>query len=108
MLTPVSSTDYRLNLRPSELVLLKKDTVDRSIQTIEQRINGLGLTEPVVQAYGGADSGYKILVQLPGVDDPARVKDIMQTAAMLEISQVLGGPFRAGRRVWARAAAYCL
>jgi preprotein translocase subunit SecD len=93
VLTPVSSTDYRMNMKPSEIVLLKKDTVDRSIQTIEQRINGLGLTEPVVQAYGGADSGYKILVQLPGVDDPARVKDIMQTAAMLEISQVLGGPF---------------
>ncbi len=93
VLTPVNATDYRMNMKPSEIVLLKKDTVDRSIQTIEQRINGLGLTEPVVQAYGGADAGYKILVQLPGVDDPARVKEIMQTAAMLEISQVLGGPF---------------
>jgi preprotein translocase subunit SecD len=93
VLTPVNSTDYRMNMKPSEIVLLKKDTVDRSIQTIEQRINQLGLTEPVVQAYGGVDAGYKILVQLPGVDDPARVKDIMQTAAMLEISQVLGGPF---------------
>jgi preprotein translocase subunit SecD len=93
VLTPVNATDYRMNMKPSEIVALKKDTVDRSIQTIEQRINGLGLTEPVVQAYGGADAGYKILVQLPGVDDPARVKDIMQTAAMLEISQVLGGPF---------------
>jgi preprotein translocase subunit SecD len=93
VLTPVNSTDYRMNMKPSEMIALEKDTVDRSIQTIEQRINGLGLTEPVVQAYGGADAGYKILVQLPGVDDPARVKDIMQTAAMLEISQVLGGPF---------------
>jgi preprotein translocase subunit SecD len=93
VLTPVNSTDYRMNLKPSELIAIKKDTVDRSIQTIDQRINQLGLTEPVVQAYGGADAGYKILVQLPGVDDPARVKDIMQTAAMLEISQVLGGPF---------------
>jgi preprotein translocase subunit SecD len=93
VLTPVNATDYRMNLKPSELVAIKKDTVDRSIQTIDQRINQLGLTEPVVQAYGGADAGYKILVQLPGVDDPARVKSIMQTAAMLEISQVLGGPF---------------
>ena len=42
---------------------------------------------------------YQILVQLPGVDDPARVKEIMQSTAMLEIKQVLGGPYleRAGR-----------
>src|SRR5205807_3149927 len=36
---------------------------------------------------------YQILVQLPGVDDPARVKEIMQSTAMLEIKQVLGGPY---------------
>ena len=42
---------------------------------------------------------YQILVQLPGVDDPARVKEIMQSTAMLEIRQALGGPLyqRAGR-----------
>ena len=85
-----------MNMKPSEIVLLKKDTVDRSIQTIEQRINGLGLTEPVVQAvrWGGRgvqDTTCAIARRRP---IPARVKDIMQTAAMLEISQVLwGGPF---------------
>ena len=36
---------------------------------------------------------YQILVQLPGVDDPARVKEIMQSTAMLEIKQSLGGPY---------------
>ena len=42
----------------------------------------------------GARSGdYQILVQLPGVDDPARVKEIMQSTAMLEIRQAVGGPF---------------
>src|SRR5262249_47820230 len=35
----------------------------------------------------------QILIQPPGVDDPARVKDIMQSTAMLEIRQVLDGPF---------------
>src|SRR5579884_1494506 len=50
---------------------------------IESRINGLGLTEPTIQPYGGPDE-YRILVQLPGVDDPARVKEIMQTTALLE------------------------
>jgi preprotein translocase subunit SecD len=102
VLTPVSSTDYRLNMRPTELLTLKSDTVDRSIRTIEQRINGLGLTEPVIQQYGRADAEFEILVQLPGVDDPARVKQIMQTAAMLEICDVKDGPFSSPEQAMAK------
>src|ERR1022692_2190965 len=94
VLTPVNSTDYRLNMRPSELLILKRDTVDRSLQTISNRINQLGLTEPTVQQYGQAGTDYEILVELPGVDDPARVRDIMQTTAQLEISDVKEGPFQ--------------
>jgi preprotein translocase subunit SecD len=93
ILTPVSSSDYRMNMKPSELLALKRDTVERSIRTIENRINGLGLTEPVVQQRGRAEAQYEILVQLPGVDDPARVKQLMQTAALLEINEVKDGPF---------------
>src|SRR5712692_7875115 len=93
ILTAVNSTDYRMNLRPSELVALKRDTVDRSRQTIENRINALGLTEPVVQQEGRAESDFRIVVQLPGIDDPARVKEIIGTAAVLEIVEVKDGPF---------------
>jgi preprotein translocase subunit SecD len=93
VLTPVSSSDYRLNMKPTELIALKKDTVERTMQTIENRINALGLTEPTIQQRGRAESSYEILVQLPGVDDPAHVKQIMQTAAMLEIDEVKDGPF---------------
>jgi len=101
VLTPVSSTDYRMNLRPTELLTLKRDTVERSMRTIEQRINGLGLTEPVIQMHGRTDAEYEILVQLPGVDDPARVKNIMQTAAMLEITNVVGGPYASAEQAMA-------
>ncbi|HPQ15592.1 MAG TPA: protein translocase subunit SecD [Bryobacteraceae bacterium] len=90
ILTPVSSTDYRLNLRPTELIALKRDAVERTQQAIQNRIDGLGLTEPIVQQRGRADADSEILVQLPGVDDPARVKQIMQMEAMLEISEVRG------------------
>jgi preprotein translocase subunit SecD len=93
-LTPVNPTDYRLNMRPSELVALKRDTVERSLQTIGNRINQLGLTEPTVQQYGQAGTDYEILVELPGVDDPARVEEIMQTTAQLEIDDVKEGPFQ--------------
>jgi preprotein translocase subunit SecD len=92
ILTPAGS-DYRMNLRPSELLALKSATVERSIQTISNRINNLGLTEPVVQQHGRADAEFEILVQLPGVDDPARVKEIIGTAAVLGIYEVKDGPF---------------
>lgn len=93
ILTPVGAADYRMNMSPSELLALKRDTVQRSIQSISTRIDELGLTEPVVQQYGSSSEDYQILVQLPGVDDPARVKDIMQTTAQLEITEVKDGPY---------------
>jgi preprotein translocase subunit SecD len=63
------------------------------MQTIESRINGLGLAEASVQQRGGADSEAEILISLPGLDDPARVKAILQTAALLELYEVKGGPY---------------
>jgi preprotein translocase subunit SecD len=80
-------------MKPSDLVALKRDTVEREIQTISNRINQLGLTEPTVQQYGRAGDEYQILVQLPGVDDPARVKELIGTTAVLEITDVKDGPF---------------
>ncbi|MGE5489114.1 MAG: protein translocase subunit SecD [bacterium] len=92
-LTAVNSTDYRMTMKPSALITLKRDTVERTRKTIATRIDSLGLVEPVVQQVGNAEEDHEILVQLPGVDDPARVKQIMQAAAMLEISEVRGGPY---------------
>ncbi len=93
VLTPLSSTDYRLTLKPTEALALKEDTVQRAITTIESRINGLGLAEASVQRRGGAGSEAEILISLPGLDDPARVKNILQTAALLELYEVKDGPF---------------
>jgi len=93
VLTVVNSTDYSMRLKPSDLNDLKVDTVKRAIDTIGNRIDQLGLAEKVVQQYGQAGADYEILVQLPGVDDPARVKDLIGTAAVLEITDVKDGPF---------------
>ena len=68
-------------------------SVTQSIATIENRVNGLGLTEPVIQQHGRADAEYEILVQLPGVSDPQRVMEILQMTALLEIQEVIDGPF---------------
>ncbi|MBV9742326.1 MAG: protein translocase subunit SecD, partial [Acidobacteriia bacterium] len=61
VMTAENSTDYDLRMKPSELVNLKRDTVEREIQTISNRINQLGLTEPTVQQYGRSGDDYQIL-----------------------------------------------
>jgi preprotein translocase subunit SecD len=93
VLTAVNATDYTLRLKPTELIELKRDTVQRTMDTIGNRIDQLGLAEKSVQQYGRSGSDYQILVQLPGVDDPARVKELIGTAAVLEIDDVKDGPF---------------
>lgn len=90
--SPVDSTSWRVTMKPAVLHQLKQDTVEQSLRTIDNRINSLGLTEPTIQRYGGSDD-YRILVELPGVDDPARVKEIMQTTALLELKEVKAGPY---------------
>ena len=79
----------------------------QAIETIRNRIDKLGVSEPVIQEHGLGQ--YQILVQLPGVDDPARVKEIMQSTAMLEIRQAMGGASlsQPNRRRWRPTTACC-
>jgi preprotein translocase subunit SecD len=93
LLAAENSTDYRLNMRKEAAVQLTRDTLRQSMQTMERKVNGMGVAEASVQARGGSGGDTEILVQLPGVDDPARVKSILQTAALLELTEVKGGPF---------------
>src|SRR4051794_33045412 len=88
-----SGSDYILTMKPTDALELRRNTVQRAINTIETRINGLGLAESAVQPRGRQDAEGEILVQLPGVDDPARIKQILQTAAVLELYEVKDGPF---------------
>ena len=89
----VGSADYRLTMNTTESLTMRRDTVTRSMRTIENRINGLGLAEATVQQRGNGEANPEILVQMPGVDDPARVKALLQAAAKLEIVEVKDGPF---------------
>jgi preprotein translocase subunit SecD len=82
---------WTLTMKPQMLTELKNKAVSQAIETIRNRIDQLGVSEPTIQEHGLGQ--YQILVQLPGVDDPGRVKDIMQSTAMLEIKQVLDGPY---------------
>ncbi|MGD0617846.1 MAG: protein translocase subunit SecD [Bryobacteraceae bacterium] len=93
ILTPINSTDYRLTMKPSSALKLKEDTLNQTMQTIERKINGLGLAESSVQKRGRAEAEAELLVSLPGVDDPARVKALLEEQAMLELYEVKDGPF---------------
>ena len=82
---------YRLRLRQPALAAIRQQTLDQSLETIRNRVDSLGVSEPTIQERGQGE--YEILVQLPGVDDPERVKEIINTTAMLEIKQVSAGPY---------------
>ena len=88
---------FTLTMKPSIVKDTKAKAQQQAIETIRNRIDLLGVNEPVIQEHGLGD--YQILVQLPGVDDPARVKEIMQSTAMLEIRQAIGGPYTSEQEV---------
>ncbi len=90
-LTSGADNAWTISMKPQALADLKNRAVTQAIETIRNRIDQLGVSEPVIEEHGLGQ--YQILVQLPGVDDPARVKDIMQSTAMLEIRQSFGGPY---------------
>ncbi len=90
-LTSGAENSWSLQLKPAAVKDMKDKAVQQAIETIRNRIDQLGVSEPTIQEHGLGD--YQILVQLPGVDDPARVKEIMQSTAMLEIRQAMGGPY---------------
>jgi preprotein translocase subunit SecD len=81
-----------LTMKPMVEKALKDKTVKQAIETIRDRVDTLGVSEPVIEEYGlGAD---QILVELPGIDDLDRVKSIIQSTARLEIHAVVGGPYK--------------
>ncbi len=86
-----AENSWTLTMKPQAAMALKQSAVTQAIETIRNRIDQLGVTEPTIQEHGLGE--YQILVQLPGIDDPARVKEIMQSTAMLEIRLSLAGPF---------------
>ena len=81
-----------VTLRPAHESALREDTVNQEMIMIRNRIDALGVAEPAIQKYGGSGS-YQIMVRLPGADDPARVKVLMQQTALLELKLADSGPF---------------
>ncbi len=83
---------YVLEMTPAYQNQIRQETLRAAMETLRRRVDSLGVAEPTIAEHGGAGE-YQILVQLPGVDDPARVKSILQSTALLEIKLVKEGPF---------------
>jgi preprotein translocase subunit SecD len=87
-ITQGAENSWIITMKPTRLTQLKTDTVDRSIEAIRNRVDSLGVSEPLIQRNGMGNN--QILVQLPGVDDPGRVKEIIQSTARLELRESRG------------------
>jgi preprotein translocase subunit SecD len=83
---PGESSGYLLTIRPSAIAAIDEQTMAQSVETIGRRIDQLGLTEPVVAAYGRGEN--EILVELPGESDPSRAKAVIQAGGQLELARV--------------------
>ncbi len=64
---------------------IQNQTIDQSIEIVRRRIDETGTREPVIQRQGDD----RILVQLPGLDDPSRIKDLLGTTAKLTFHLVV-------------------
>lgn len=76
-----------LRIHPNQESEIRDQAVRQALEILRNRIDEFGLTEPVVQRQGF--KGDKIIVELPGVDDPNRVKNLLQETAALEFKIVM-------------------
>jgi preprotein translocase subunit SecD len=84
---------------------MRESTVAMAEETIWRRVDALGVAEPSIQTYGtsGQEVKDQIIVELPGIDDPERVKDLIANTAQLRLCLVKkenGGPFDSVEEAW--------
>jgi preprotein translocase subunit SecD len=91
-LDSVSGNAWTLTMKPMVQAALEKKTVQQAIEALGDRVNALGVSEPVIQEYGlGKD---QVLVELPGVENESDIEKIIQGTNRLEIHAVVGGPYK--------------
>ncbi len=84
-------TARTLALKVSAAATIRNQALEQAKETITNRIDQLGVIEPEIADYGQGD--FELVIQLPGLDDQTRVRDIISSQAMLELKLVQDGPF---------------
>ena len=87
---PGAGGAYDFTMRPNIAQQMREQTVVQAQETIERRVNELGVSEPNISVYG--NTGDQLLVQLPGTYDVARAKEIIRSTAQLKLKIVEAGP----------------
>lgn len=77
-----------LSLKPIAAQYLRDLAVTQTLETIRNRVDQFGVAEPIIQRQGSD----RIVVELPGVEDPDRVKNLIKVTAVLEFKLVKAGP----------------
>ncbi len=67
---------------------LADQSVDQALKIIESRINAVGVAEPTLQRHG-AQTSHQILLQMPGIEDPERVKQLLVAESRLDLVHVV-------------------
>src|SRR5215471_9096517 len=86
---PLPGGAYEFTMKQNIVRDLGEQAVDQTMQTIDRRVNELGVTEPSIARQS---NGQELLIQLPGVTDIARAKEIIGKTAQLEFKLVEAGP----------------
>ena len=71
--------------------ILAEQAVTQAERIIDSRINAFGVKEPTFQRHGATDSG-QLLLQMPGVDDPERIKKLIGAESRLELMKIVSPP----------------
>jgi preprotein translocase subunit SecD len=82
-----SGNSITWSLSSQNQTVLGESAVDQALKIIEGRINKFGVTEPTLQKQGSTGS-HQILLQMPGVEDPERVKDLIGSESHLYLMKV--------------------
>ena len=88
--SPGTNGSYTFTMKPNIQVILRQESVVAARQTIERRVNELGVAEPSIAQQGA--NADQILVQLPGVTDVEHAKEIIRSTGLLELKIVEAGP----------------
>ena len=87
----ISGNTLTWTLSPTQQRALAEQATDQAHKIILSRLEGVGVVEPLVQRHGSQNS-HQILVQMPGISDPQRVKELLKADSNLELVHVVSQP----------------
>ena len=86
----IAQDTFRVGLSDQTVELIKAGTIEQALESIRRRVNEYGVTEPTIQRQGLR--GERLVVQLPGVENPGRLKNLIKEKAFLEWQLLAGEP----------------